>query len=60
MDQYASFSCIFKRIDYVGGGRNTKRASSEKGTTGNYLILSPKPTCKYPVTSLQILRLENC
>lgn len=44
----------------MGGGGNTKRASAEKGTSGNYLVFSPKPICKYPVTSLQILRLENC
>lgn len=54
------FSCFFKRIDYVGGEGNTKRASDEKGTTGNYLVLSPKSICKYLVMSLQILRLENC
>lgn len=52
MEQYAYFSSIFKRIDYVGGGGNTKRASAEKETTGNYLALLSKPICKYPVTSL--------
>lgn len=52
MKQCAYFSCIFKRIDYAGGGGNTKRASAEKETTGNYLVLSPKPVCKYPVMSL--------
>lgn len=44
----------------MGGGGNTNRVSAEEGTTGNYLALSSKPICKYPVRSLWILRLENC
>jgi len=37
----------------------TQTVSAEEGTTSNYLVLSSKPICKYPVISSLILRLEN-